>query len=94
MAAIGGYTEGGYAEGGYAEGGYAEGGYAEGGYAEGGAGAPIGGDAGAGGGATCEVNGKSYRVGERFGQGCSSCTCAADGSISCDERLCVLRCQK
>jgi hypothetical protein len=94
----GGLIEGGRAQGGFAQGGFAQGGFAqgvgEGGHAQGGAGPVVDGGAGAGaaGAASCEFEGKSYQVGERFSDGCKTCDCIGDSLVSCSDRLCRLAC--
>lgn len=37
---------------------------------------------------TCKVEGKSYRVGERFKKECNTCTCEEDGAVACTEIGC------
>lgn len=40
---------------------------------------------------TCELNDKTYQVGESFqsADGCNTCSCSADGVIACTEKACT-----
>jgi hypothetical protein len=39
--------------------------------------------------ATCEHDGRTYRAGESFSDGCNSCSCGADGFVACTTRACI-----
>lgn len=37
---------------------------------------------------TCDHNGKSYKVGQRFKDKCNSCVCAESGEVACTQVAC------